>query len=66
MYWLLNIVTGAENEPQAVLIRGIAGYNGPEKLARIRPEFKNGPRIGINYAGDIWKKMPWRYFVSSP
>ncbi|MBI5541754.1 MAG: DNA-3-methyladenine glycosylase [Bacteroidia bacterium] len=34
MYWLLNIVTGDENEPQAVLIRGIEKYNGPGKLTK--------------------------------
>jgi DNA-3-methyladenine glycosylase len=32
MYWMLNIVTGKENEPQAALIRGIEGFNGPGKL----------------------------------
>jgi DNA-3-methyladenine glycosylase len=35
MYWMLNIVTGAENTPQAILIRGIEGYNGPGKLTRL-------------------------------
>jgi DNA-3-methyladenine glycosylase len=34
IYWMLNIVTGAENNPQAILIRGIEGYNGPGKLTR--------------------------------
>jgi DNA-3-methyladenine glycosylase len=34
MYWMLNIVTGLENEPQAALIRGIEGFNGPGKLTR--------------------------------
>lgn len=34
MYWMLNIVTGKENEPQAALIRGIEGFNGPGKLTR--------------------------------
>jgi len=33
-YWMLNIVTGEENNPQAVLIRGIKGFNGPGKLTR--------------------------------
>jgi DNA-3-methyladenine glycosylase len=30
--------------------------------AGIRPVVKTGPRIGINYAGEIWKNKPWRYF----
>jgi len=34
MYWMLNIVTGAVNHPQAILIRGIEGFNGPGKLTR--------------------------------
>jgi DNA-3-methyladenine glycosylase len=34
MYWMLNIVTGKENDPQAVLIRGIKDINGPGKVAR--------------------------------
>ncbi len=34
MYWMLNIVTGLPGDPQAVLIRGIEGFNGPGKLTR--------------------------------
>lgn len=34
IHYLLNIVTGAENIPQAVLIRGIEGYTGPGKLTK--------------------------------
>jgi len=29
----------------------------------IKPVFKTGPRIGIDYAGDYWKSVPWRYYV---
>ncbi|MDX9930699.1 MAG: DNA-3-methyladenine glycosylase [Bacteroidales bacterium] len=32
----------------------------------IRPEIRTGPRIGINYAGAIWKNKLWRYFCTSP
>ncbi len=32
IYWMLNFVTGQENEPQAILIRGVEGYPGPGKL----------------------------------
>lgn len=35
MYQMLNIVTGSINAPQAVLIRGIDGANGPGKLSRL-------------------------------
>ena len=34
MYWMLNFVTGHENEPQAALIRGIEGLYGPGRLTR--------------------------------
>jgi DNA-3-methyladenine glycosylase len=34
MYWMLNIVTSTEDEPQAVLIRGVEGHNGPGRLTR--------------------------------
>jgi len=88
MYWMLNIVTGAEGDPQAVLIRGLANISGPGKVTKIlaidrsyygedlltsgriwlenagaSPEFKTGPRIGIDYAGEYWKSRPWRYFL---
>ena len=34
MYWMLNIVTGIENHPQAVLIRGIDNIIGSGKVGR--------------------------------
>ena len=34
MHWLLNIVTGEENEPEAVLIRACIDANGPGKLTK--------------------------------
>lgn len=34
MYWMLNIVTGSEDEPQAVLIRGVEGVIGPGRLTK--------------------------------
>ena len=34
MYWMLNIVAGDKNIPQAVLIRGVEGYPGPGKLTK--------------------------------
>jgi DNA-3-methyladenine glycosylase len=34
MYWMLNIVTGEKNNPQAVLVRGVEGYPGPGKLTK--------------------------------
>ncbi|MEG2008614.1 MAG: DNA-3-methyladenine glycosylase [Oscillospiraceae bacterium] len=34
MHWLMNIVTGAQDEPQGVLIRSCEGADGPGKLTR--------------------------------
>ena len=34
MYWMLNVVTGDINIPQAVLIRGVETLPGPGKLTR--------------------------------
>jgi DNA-3-methyladenine glycosylase len=34
MYWMLNVVTGAIDIPQAVLIRGVESMEGPGKLTR--------------------------------
>ena len=88
MYWMMNIVTGPEEHPQAVLIRGIEGYDGPGKLTRrlqidktfnsedlttspriwieetgIIPPYTSSPRIGVDYAGEKWKNMPWRFVM---
>ena len=35
MYWMLNIVTGEENNPQAVLIRGVEQASGPGRVGKI-------------------------------
>ncbi len=35
IHYLLNIVTGEQDFPQAVLIRGIDGANGPGKLTKL-------------------------------
>jgi DNA-3-methyladenine glycosylase len=34
MYWMLNIVTGEKDNPQAILIRGVETYSGPGKLTK--------------------------------
>lgn len=86
IHWLLNIVTGAKNNPEAVLIRGVEGTSGPGRIGKLikldrsfygedletseRIWIENtqssgkiiaSPRIGIDYAGDIWKNKPWRF-----
>lgn len=91
MYWMVNIVTGLPEEPQAILIRGVHGINGPGRVARILgidksfnrenlveseriwlednpvlPSIIQKPRFGIDYAGEPWKSMPWRYIMAQP
>ena len=88
MYWMLNVVTGVKDQPQAVLIRALQEADGPGRLTRlikvdrgyygedlvtsgriwvensgIRPEYISRSRVGINYAGDPWKDMPWRFLM---
>jgi DNA-3-methyladenine glycosylase len=88
MYWMLNIVTGEKDNPQAILIRGVENLRGPGVLTRSLgidksfygedlviseriwiedagavPTIKTSPRIGIDYAGEHWKNIPWRYFI---
>jgi len=90
LHWMLNIVTGKEKEPQAVLIRGIRGMHGPGRLTKIlaidssfnREDLSLSPRIwleagrtalpykatyrvGIDYAGPVWSKKPWRFIATS-
>ncbi len=87
MHWMLNVVVGEKENPQAVLIRGVEEYNGPGKLTKqmgINKSFnyldittsekfqfiddgyvcklQTGKRIGIDYAGEIYKNKEWRFF----
>src|SRR3989344_3016714 len=34
MHWMLNIVTGPEKYPAAILIRGVEGINGPARITK--------------------------------
>ena len=91
MHWMLNIVTGPENYPGAILIRGIEGLNGPARLTKAlhidkklngKPADKksalwlenrgvkisknkiiSAPRIGVAYAGPIWSKKKYRFYI---
>ncbi|OGY62376.1 MAG: 3-methyladenine DNA glycosylase [Candidatus Harrisonbacteria bacterium RIFCSPHIGHO2_01_FULL_44_13] len=93
MHWMLNIVTGKEGYPAAILIRGIQGINGPARLTKIlhigknfnnkpanrktglwienggvvvkKSEIKKGPRIGVDYAGPVWGKKLYRFWITS-
>ena len=34
IHWMLNVVSGPEDFPEAVLIRGVEGFDGPGKLTK--------------------------------
>lgn len=88
MYWMLNVVTGLEGDPQAVLIRGLNDITGSGKVGREliidksfygedllsssriwienapdEPHFDTAARVGIEYAGDVWKNKLWRFIA---
>jgi DNA-3-methyladenine glycosylase len=88
MYWMMNVVTGPKDVPQAVLFRGLSQASGPGRLTRLigvdrsfyredlvhseriwieskgsTPAYTTGPRVGIDYAGEPWKDMPWRFLM---
>jgi DNA-3-methyladenine glycosylase len=54
MYWMLNFVTGDENEPQAALIRGIEGYNGPGKLTKALGIDRSFYGVDLTSSDRIW------------
>ena len=35
MHWMMNIVTGSVDDPQAILIRGLQGCKGPGRLTKM-------------------------------
>ena len=89
MHWMLNVVTGKVEEPQAVLIRSVADIKGPGRLTKAlgidrsfhgedlvvsrriyiednpvdHKKIVRKPRIGVDYAGEYWKNIPWRYVL---
>ena len=85
---MLNLVTGPEGYPAAILIRGLQGISGPGRVTNQlgigrslngqiagpnsglwiesdgpevpRHLVRSGPRVGVDYAGEIWAAKPWR------
>ncbi|MBN1413638.1 MAG: DNA-3-methyladenine glycosylase [Bacteroidales bacterium] len=54
MYWMLNIVTGKKNQPQAVLIRGIDGISGPGRVTRHLGIDKSFYGENLIYSNRMW------------
>jgi DNA-3-methyladenine glycosylase len=54
MYWMLNVVTGNVNHPQAVLIRGIDNIIGSGKVGRELKIDKSFYGEDLRYSKRIW------------
>ena len=54
IHWLLNVVTGKEGSPQAVLIRACAEADGPAKLTKSMGIDKHFNRRNIAGGDDLW------------
>lgn len=54
IHHLLNIVSGEKDSPEAVLIRGVEGYNGPGKLTKVLQITKNLNQIDLTKSKEIW------------
>jgi DNA-3-methyladenine glycosylase len=58
MHEMLNLVTGKEGYPAAVLIRGVAGFRGPGKLTKALGITRtlNGKTLGTTTG--LWVESP--------
>jgi len=54
MHWMLNIVTGKENDPQAVLIRGLDACSGPGRVTRLLGIDRSFYGEDLSTSGRIW------------
>lgn len=54
MHNMLNIVTGAKGDPQAVLIRGIEAANGPGKLTKKLAIERKHNGSDVVFSDEIW------------
>ena len=56
MYLMLNFVTSTPEHPQAVLIRGIDGFDGPGKLAKALQIDRSFYGEDLSSSNRIWVK----------
>ena len=54
MHWMLNIVTGEENQPEAVLIRACVEAPGPGKLTKRLGITGSENRSSVVTSEDLW------------
>ena len=54
IHYLFNIVTGVKDFPEAVLIRGVEGFNGPGKLTKVLKIDKNLNGENLADSNQLW------------
>lgn len=54
IHWLLNVVTGPEDYPAAVLIRGAGMFSGPARLTKALGIDGGHNRTAATARGDLW------------
>lgn len=54
MYYLLNFVTSVQNNPQAVLIRGVDTIKGPGRVGKLLQIDKSLNKLNLCTSDDIW------------
>ncbi|MDR1627318.1 MAG: DNA-3-methyladenine glycosylase [Oscillospiraceae bacterium] len=54
IHYMLNIVVGVKNSPEAVLVRGAEGFNGPGKLTKALKIDKNLNGENFATSNQIW------------
>ena len=54
MYWMLNFVTDLEDNPSAVLVRGIGNISGPGKVGRILELDKSFYGEDLYHSDRLW------------
>ena len=67
-YWLLNFVTGQEDDASAVLIRGLEGFDGPGRLGRELQLDRSFYGEDLSHSPRLWLEdaEPIHNFKTSP
>lgn len=54
MYYMFNVITGFEDDPQGVLIRGVEGYMGPGRFTKYCGIDKSINLIDMKTSETVW------------
>ena len=54
IHYLFNVVTGDEDNPQAILIRAVEGYEGPGKLTKALKIDKHLNGVDLTTSNQVW------------